>query len=90
VILGCSFDDVDAQRRFAEKYHFPFALLADTERQLGVAYGACDVPTDDYARRIAFWIGRDGKIIEAHPKVDAAKYPQAQLDSIRSRSLGGL
>ena len=84
MILGCSFDTADESRLFAEKYKFPFALLPDTKREVGLAYGACDSKTDEYARRIAYWIDREGKIAEAHAKVSPASYPEEQLASIRA------
>jgi peroxiredoxin Q/BCP len=83
-----SFDDASAQHRFAEKYSFPFGLLPDTERKIGMAYGACDTPRDEYAMRIAYLIGKDGRVIEAHSQVAPATYPSEQLASIR-RIAGG-
>src|SRR5437764_14043636 len=78
-ILGSSFDDVDANRRFAEKFKFTFPLLCDTDRQIGLAYGAASEPKDEYAKRIAYVIDENGKIAEANPKVDPKSYPQEQL-----------
>jgi len=78
-ILGCSFDDVDANRRFAEKFKFNFPLLCDTDRKIGLAYGACSDPKDEYAKRIAYLIDENGKIAEAYPKVDPKAYPREQL-----------
>ena len=48
-----------------------------------MAYGACDTPKDVYAARIACLIGKDGKVLEAHGKVNAATYPAEQLESLR-------
>lgn len=45
-------------------------------------YGACDSPKDEYARRIAYLIDEQGKIKEAHPKVDVKSYPQEQLATL--------
>ena len=81
-ILGVSFDTVEANRRFAEKFDFPFPLLCDTEREIGLAYGAADSPKDEYARRIAYVIDEEGKIAQAHAKVDAATYPAQQLRTL--------
>jgi thioredoxin-dependent peroxiredoxin len=77
-----SFDDVDANARFAEKYAFPFPLLCDTERKIGMAYGAADSPKDEYAKRIAYVIDENGRIAEAHAKVDARNYPKEQLKTL--------
>jgi peroxiredoxin Q/BCP len=81
-ILGVSFDTIEENRRFAEKFDFPFPLLCDTTREIGVAYGAADSAKDEYARRIAYVIDEEGKIAQAHPKVDAATYPAQQLRNL--------
>jgi len=78
-ILGASFDDVDENAKFAAKYKFNFPLLCDTDRSIGMAYGAASSPSDEYAKRIAYLIDENGKIAEAHPKVDARNYPKEQL-----------
>jgi peroxiredoxin Q/BCP len=78
-ILGISFDDAEANKRFAEKFDFPFPLLCDTDRTIGMAYGAADSPRDEYARRIAYLIDENGRIAEAHAKVDPRSYPKEQL-----------
>lgn len=81
-MIGVSFDSVDENRRFAEKFDFPFPLLCDTEKKVGVAYGAADSPKDEYARRIAYVIDEEGKIAQAHAKVDASSYPGWQLRNL--------
>jgi peroxiredoxin Q/BCP len=81
-VIGVSFDEKAGSKKFAEKYNFPFPLISDTDRKLGLAYGACDAPTDEYARRIAYVIDEKGKIAQAHPKVDARAYPKEQLASL--------
>lgn len=49
---------------------------------MGLLYGACDVATDEYARRIAFLIDPGGLIAEVHGKVSVKTYPHEQLASI--------
>ena len=77
-----SFDTQEENRRFAEKQKFPFPLLCDTDRTIGVAYGAADSTKDEYARRIAYVIDEEGKVAQAHGKVDAANYPREQLATL--------
>lgn len=79
MILGASFDTVDDNRSFAEKFGFPFRLLCDTKREIGIAYGACDKPQDEYARRISYVIDPNGTIAHVFPKVDAKSHPRAVL-----------
>ena len=81
-VVGVSFDSVEENRRFAEKFDFPFPLLCDTDKKIGIPYGAADSEKDEYARRIAYVIDEDGKIAQAHEKVDAAGYPAWQLRNL--------
>jgi peroxiredoxin len=37
---------------------------------------------DEYARRIAYVIDENGRIAQAHAKVDARAYPREQLKSL--------
>jgi len=81
-VLGVSFDTARENKAFAEKYKFPFPLLCDTERKIGLAYGAADSAKDEYARRIAYVIDEHGKIAQAHAKVDASTYASWQLHNL--------
>jgi peroxiredoxin Q/BCP len=80
VILGASFDSVEDNAAFAAKFGFPYRLLCDTERRIGMAYGACETDRDRSAKRISYVIGPDGTIRHAFPKVDARSHPQEVLD----------
>ena len=81
-MLGVSFDTTADNRAFALKFQYPFPLLCDTERTIGLAYGACDTKEAEYARRITYVIGGDGRIKQAHPKVSAAAHPQELLATL--------
>ena len=80
MILGASFDSVEGNADFAKKFSFPYRLLCDIDRRIGMAYGACDGPKDRSARRISYVIGPDGVIRHAFPKVDARSHPREVLD----------
>ncbi|MBK8252059.1 MAG: redoxin domain-containing protein [Polyangiaceae bacterium] len=82
VIYGVSFDSVQENKAFAEKFDFNYPLLCDTTRAMGVAYGAADSPSDGYAKRIGVVIGADGKIVEYSPKVSAQSYPAEVLSRL--------
>ncbi len=83
MIFGVSFDNQKENAAFSRKFSFNFPLLCDTDRKMGIAYGAADPgSTSGNARRIAYVIDPQGKIKEAHEKVDARSYPQEQLKSI--------
>ena len=82
MIYGISFDTQEENRRFAEKLGLPFPLLCDTDRAVGLAYGAAKSKADEYASRIAYVIDETGHIAQAHAKVDATSYPKEQLASL--------
>ena len=79
VILGASYDTVDDNRKFAEKFSFPFDLLSDPDKTLAKSYGAFDPGSADYPRRAAFVIGKDGRVTHAWEKVKAAEFPAEVL-----------
>jgi peroxiredoxin Q/BCP len=81
-IVGVSFDTPAESAAFAEKFDFPFRFIPDIGRTIGLAYGACSSPKEEYARRIAYLIGPDGRIREAHAKVNTSTYPNEQLTTI--------
>ena len=83
-ILGISFDTAEENRAFAEKFDFNFPLLCDTSREVGLLYGACDSRDAKHAKRISFWIGTDGRVRKAYPKVDAARHPDEILADLGS------
>ena len=78
-MLGVSFDHPEDNAAFAEKFSFNYALLCDTERTMGLAYGACTAGTEVYARRIGVLIDTEGRIAAFWPKVDPAGFPAEVL-----------
>ncbi len=79
VILGVSFDTVEENAAFALKFKFPYRLLCDTTRAIGIAYGACQGLRDEHAKRISYVIGPDGFVTHAYPKVDTKTHPAEVL-----------
>jgi peroxiredoxin Q/BCP len=82
VILGVSFDTVEANNAFAEKFSFRFQLLCDTERKLGLAYGACSNGDAPSAKRIGVIIGPDGMVKHYYDTVDAKSFPEQAIAAI--------
>ena len=81
-VIGVSFDTPEENAQFARKYDFPFSLVSDHNRLIGIHYGAATSIKDEYAKRIAYVIDEEGKIREAHAKVDAKSYPREQLKTL--------
>lgn len=83
-ILGVSFDSVAENAAFAKKFNFPFLLLCDTDRAIGLAYGACDDAKAGYARRISYLIDENGKIQKAYDSVSPRSHPAEVLADLAS------
>ena len=88
MVLGASFDSQAENRAFREKCSFPFPLLCDSTRALGLAYGACDDAKAANARRAAVWIDPQGKVKKYWPKVDAKAFPQQVQDELAAQRGG--
>ena len=74
-----SFDSVAENAAFAQKYNFPFPLLCDTDRTIGLAYGACDNAKAGFAKRISYLIDEQGTIIKAYESVSPRSHPAEVL-----------
>jgi peroxiredoxin Q/BCP len=70
-----SFDTIEENKDFAEKFSFKFPLLCDTERAMGLAYGACESADAGNAARIGVLIGPEGKIKDFDEKANVKTYP---------------
>lgn len=49
--------------------------MSDTDRKIGMAYGACTDPKAGYASRISYLIDEQGKIAAVYPKVVPKEHP---------------
>ena len=73
-VIGISKDSVESHRKFAEKYHLPFILLADPELQAIRSYGVWQ-EKKLYGKvsmgvvRTTFIIDENGMISQVMPKV---------------------
>ena len=56
-----STDDAETNKKFATEHDADFAILSDTDKSWGTAYGV--LGTTGRARRWTFYIGGDGKIL---------------------------
>ncbi len=85
-VLGVSFDEPKSNAEFVKKENFPFRLLSDTDRSLGVQVGAADSPSRLFARRISYLVGGDGKVLKAYDKVDPSTHASEVLADIDALS----
>ena len=76
VILGVSKDSIASHKKFGEKYHLPFTLLADPEMQAHKAYDVLEVKEGKAKTiRTTYLIDEKGTIVKAMGKVKAAENP---------------
>ena len=59
-VVGVSTDPVEKQKEFKDVNHFPFPLLADTDKKVVKAFGKSALVV---ASREAYLINREGKIV---------------------------
>ena len=73
-IFGVSLDNENDNKAFAEKFSFPYPLLCDVDREVALSYQAVSSEEDQYAARISYVIGEDGKILESIENVDTKNH----------------
>ena len=73
-IFGVSLDNENDNKAFAEKFSFPYPLLCDINREIALGYQAVKNKEDQYAARISYVIGEDGKILESIENVDTKNH----------------
>jgi peroxiredoxin Q/BCP len=89
VILGASPDDVQAQRKFKEKYGLPFTLLADEDHSIAESYGVW-VEKNMFGikrmgiARATFLIDPNGKIARVFEKVDPSMHGEDVARALES------
>jgi peroxiredoxin Q/BCP len=82
-VIGVSTDQVESQKKFAEKYELPFTLLADPEGTIVEAFGVKKIPLIGMASRQAFLI-KDGKVVWHDAKASTAEQAADVLAAIKT------
>jgi peroxiredoxin Q/BCP len=88
VVLGISPDTVRAQRRFRERYSFPYPLLADADHRVAEAYGVWEGKqlfgiTYKGVGRTTFLIDEQGKIMRVYEGVVPEGHSQEILAELQ-------
>ncbi len=73
-VFGVSLDNEKDNKAFAEKFSFSYPLLCDVNKDIALAYHAIKSANDQYAARISYVIGEDGKILESIENVDTKNH----------------
>jgi len=86
-VLGISADSPEKQKKFQDKYHLPYSLLADTDKKICQAFGVIK-DKSMYGRifkgisRMTFVIGPDGKIKKIWPTVKPEEHAAEVLAAL--------
>ena len=84
-ILGVSRDTPEAQKKFQEKNHIPFELIADADGKVAKAFGVPSILGLPLSSRQSFII-KDGKVVWAALSAKTAEHAsevQTALDSLK-------
>lgn len=90
-VLGISPDKPAAQSKFKNKYHLPFALLADEDKAAAQAYGVWK-EKNLYGKKVmgiartTFVIGPDGKVERIYRNVKPKGHPAQVLADLATQS----
>ena len=88
VVLGISADTSGAQKKFSDKYSFPFTLLADPDKKIAEKFGVLK-EKNMYGRKVmgvartTFVIGPDGKIKHIFDKVKPEGHAEEVLEYLK-------
>ena len=86
-VVGVSPDEVDAVRKFADKYDLDFTLLADADHAVADAYGTWGEKSM-YGKkymgvaRATFLIDAEGTIAKVFPKVSPKTHDEVVLEAL--------
>lgn len=90
MILGISPDKPSAQKKFKDKFSFPFSLLADEDKSVAKSFDVLKQKSM-YGRkymgieRTTFVIGQDGKIAAMISGIKADEHPAAALAALKEK-----
>jgi thioredoxin-dependent peroxiredoxin len=93
VLLGISPDTPKAQKKFQEKFHLPFSLLADADKEVAEQFGVVQ-EKNMYGKKVmgiartTFVIGPEGKIQHIFPKVKPEGHASEILAYLKESAKG--
>jgi len=79
-VIGVSTDSVESQKKFKDKYHLPFTLIADHDKKIIRAFGQDSLL---FASRQAFLIDSTGKIVWRDLKASTKKQAEDVLAALK-------
>jgi thioredoxin-dependent peroxiredoxin len=82
-VLGVSVDDTNSHQKFTDKFHLPFPLVADPDKNITKQYGVLNEKSLN-SRRVTFIIDEQGKIAKIFETVKPAEHPAEVLEALRA------
>ncbi|PHS70209.1 MAG: peroxiredoxin [Methylophaga sp.] len=87
-VMGVSIDSQQSHAEFAEKYHLPFPLLADTGGEVAKSYQALfSIGPFKFAKRHSFIIGPKGMVRKIYRRVNASLHSKQIIEDINALRL---
>lgn len=82
-VVGISVDDGKSHAEFAKKYHLPFPLLADSDKEVAARYGVLvDMVFIKIAKRYTFLIDPRGNVSKVYDKVETSRHSQEIIEDL--------
>jgi len=93
-VFGVSVDSVESHKKFAEKYHLPFTLLSDADKETVKAYnvwGKKKFLGREYLStlRTSFLINPEGRIAKIYENVKPENHAKEILDDFKALKRNG-
>ncbi len=82
MLLGVTFSAVDDLRNWREEVGLPCDLLSDSDRAVGLAWGAAESADQEKAKRISVLVGPDGNVVKVFPALDVETHALEVLDDL--------
>ncbi len=84
-VVGISIDSSDSHKKFTDKYHLPFPLLADTDGKVAESYHALsNFLVAKIAKRHTFIIDPDSKVKKIYTNVNVSNHSQQIIDDLKA------
>ncbi len=85
-VIGISSDNVASHKKFAEKYHLPFTLLADVHKEVRHLFGVPKSTLGLLPGRVTYIIDKKGVIIDIfNSQFKAEKHIAEAIKALKSR-----
>lgn len=88
-VVGTSVDPVPRLQKFQDKYEINFPFASDHDRAIGTAYGTLKGGPETTHERDTVVIGKDGTILAAYKKVNAAGHAATVLADVKQLRADG-